>query len=64
MWDIIQEIRRQKTMSGYQIIQYSRTILGRNERSAGACIARALQYGHIQIIGTTFVAGKQYNIYA
>lgn len=64
MWDIINEIRRQQTMSGYQIVQYCHTVLGRNGYFAGACIARALQYGHIHIIGTTFVNAKRYNIYA
>lgn len=64
MWSIINEIRRRGTMNGDQVSKYSRFTLLRKEKSAGGCLARAIEYGHIAIVGTTFVNGKQYNIYA
>lgn len=64
MWEIIHEIRRRGTMRGSEISNYSIYTLGRKRKSAGGCIARAIQYGHIQIVGTTYINGKQENIYA
>ncbi len=32
-------------------------------QSAGAAIARAVEYGHAKIVGTTKVNGKDYNLY-
>lgn len=64
MWAIINEIRRNGTMNGNQISAYSIGVLGRKKKSAGGCIARAIQYGHIQIVGSTVVNGKAENVYA
>lgn len=64
MWDIIYEIRRRGTMNGNEVSKYSIFTLGRQRKSAGGCLARAIQYGHIQIVGTTFVNGQEVNIYA
>ena len=64
MWDIINEIRRRGKMDGNAVSQYSINTLGREKKSAGGCLARALEYGHIQIVGTTFVNGKEVNVYA
>lgn len=64
MWDIVNEIKKQGTMNGNQVSKYSRFTLLKNKKSAGGCLARAIQYGYIKIVGTTYVNGKQYNIYA
>ncbi|MDD5936359.1 MAG: hypothetical protein PUC65_12510 [Clostridiales bacterium] len=64
MWDIINEIRRRGTMNGIDVSDYSIHSLGRKKKSAGGCIARAIQYGHIQIVNTIYINGKQVNIYA
>ena len=64
MWDIINEIRRRGTMNGNEVSNYSIHTLGRKEKSAGACIARAKQYGHIRIVDIVCINGKQVNIYA
>lgn len=64
MWDIINEIRRRGTMNGNDVSNYSIHTLGRKKKSAGGSIARAIQYGHIRIVNTTYINGKQVNIYA
>lgn len=64
MWDIIKEIRRRGTMDGSEVSRYSIVTLGRERKSAGGCLARAIQYGHIEIVGTTYVNGQEVNIYA
>lgn len=64
MWDIIAEIKRQGTMDGNAVSHYSLHVLAKKKKSAGGCLARALEYGHIRIVGTTTIYGKQVNIYA
>ena len=64
MWDIINEIRRRGTMNGNDVSDYSIHALGRKKKSAGGCIARAIQYGHIRIVNTTYINGKKVNIYS
>lgn len=63
MWNIINEIRRRGQMNGYEASRYSIYTLGRAKKSVGGCLARAIQHGHIEIIGTTFVNGREVNIY-
>lgn len=64
MWAIINEIRRRGSMDGNEISDFSINTLGRKKKSAGGCIARAIEYGHIRIVNTTYVNGKLVNIYA
>ena len=64
MWDIINEIRYRGVMNGNEVSAYSINYLGRKRKSAGGCLARAIQYGHIQIVGTTYINGQEVNIYA
>lgn len=51
-------------MNGYQISNLCNNILGYKEKSAGGIMARACEYGLVSIIGTTWIGGEQYNIYA
>lgn len=64
MWAIINEIRRRGSMDGDAVSRFSRFTLHRKKKSAGGCLARALEYGHIQIVGVTMINGVQYNVYA
>lgn len=64
MWSVIYEIRRRGTMNSGDVSNYCRFTLGRAKKSAGGCLARALEYGHIKIVGTIFVNGQMQNIYA
>ena len=59
---VIREIRRRGTMSGADVSDFCRR-MGRPDKSAGGCLARALEYGHIRIVGTTAVGKKTYNLY-
>ena len=64
MWDIIKEIKRRGTMNSNDVSSYSLETLGKKRKAAGGCLARALEYGHIEIVGTTIVNGEEINIYA
>ena len=64
MWDIINEIRKRGTMNGNDVSNYSIYTLERKRKSAGGCIARAIQYGHIHIVNTVYINGQKVNVYA
>ena len=64
MWSIIKEIKRRGTMNRCEVSEYSINRLHRKRKSAGGCIARAIEYGHISIVGTVYVNGKEENVYA
>jgi len=63
MWEIIREIKRRGTMNSNDVSRYSIEILGKKRKAAGGCLARAIEYGHIEIVGTTIVNGEEVNIY-
>lgn len=62
MWAVICEIRRRGIMSGAAVSAFCHG-LGRPDKSAGGCLARALEYGHIRIAGTVIVGKNTYNLY-
>ena len=64
MYEIINEIKKRGKMNGNEVSDYSINVLGRKRKSAGGCLARAKEYGYIEIIGIVYINGKEVNVYA
>ena len=64
MYEIINEIKKRGKMNGNEVSDYSINVLGRKRKSAGACLARAKQYGYIKIVDIIYINGKEVNVYA
>lgn len=62
---LIESVIGTKTLSGFDISAIFIRTYSLNGQSAGSSIARSLQAGVIEIVGTTYVSGpdKIYNLY-